>query len=282
LANRSDTLTLVVRTNSCIDGLGGASNTAELLNADSPDFRERLSLVAPDVVLHLATEYGRRQAGETKVLRANLLFPIEIFETVTSERRKVVFVNADSFFSKADPKNLPLAPYTRSKQQLLPWLEGMAVRTGSRVVNMRIEHVFGEDDAPDKFVPRVLSKLVANEPRIELSDGEQQRDFIYVDDVASAFVCVLDSLDHIEGPFTQFEVGRGEAVKVRTLVEQMKEQAGSGSELAFGAIGRNAGDQDHSCADTTKLRALGWQPRFPLEEAIGLCIRHERSKKSQA
>ncbi len=74
---------------------------------------------------------------------------------------------------------------------------------------MKIFHMYGPGDSPNKFIPWLIAQLKNNVPKIDLTAGEQTRDFIYIDDVCTAFKTVCDKMDDIPERFASFEVGTG-------------------------------------------------------------------------
>ena len=57
---------------------------------------------------------------------------------------------------------------------------------------MKVFHMFGENDAPGKFVPFIIKEIINNVPTLDLTPGNQTRDFIYVKDVVFAFEHVIN------------------------------------------------------------------------------------------
>lgn len=217
-----------------------------------------------DTVIHTATEYGRNSLSSS-IFNTNLIFPIQLIEEGLKSGLKY-FINTDSFFGKEEFKfSSYLSDYTNSKKYFLSYLFGHS--QDLKVINMRLEHVFGEFDSENKFVTSVLHQLINNKKEILLTKASQKRDFIYVDDVVGAYLKVVDNINKIEN-LTEFEIGMGESVAVSDFVKTLLEISGSNSQLNFGALPARAGEIQESKADLTKLKGIGWEVNYDLRSAI--------------
>ena len=213
-----------------------------------------------DAVIHLATNYGKGGlAAAVATLETNVRLPLQLLDIAYSTGCRL-FISTDSFFSAKKFNYRHLAEYNLTKQQFLAWGQLMSQKLSDLAfVNMRLEHVYGPNDNHDKFIPYLLCALQSGREKIELTDGLQKRDFIYVNDVVEAYVAVLANLPRAGG-FHEFEVGTGSSMSVRELVETAAALTRSSALLDFGAISQRAGEIMNSCADNRTLTQLGWQP----------------------
>ena len=117
--------------------------------------------------------------------------------------------------------------------------------------------------------------LEENIKSIDLTDCRQLRDFIYIDDVVSAFVSVIKNKEKIKELYANFDIGRGEKVTIRYFLETLKEQLKSKSYLNFGALDKRKGEEDLELinADNFSLRKLGWSVSKTLEDDIATLIK---------
>jgi CDP-paratose synthetase len=245
----------------------------ECLEVDDPRAVDKFEWSAMGALIHAATSYGRGGASSASMLRDNVLFPLTLLERLPSG---AALINTDSFFSKPSCVSEYLGPYTLCKKQLLEWLTLEDTRV---IVNMRLEHLYGPGDSMDKFIPGLVEKLLDHTRRVELTGGTQERDFVYVEDVVSAYGAVVSRLPSFSTGLTEIEVGRGETTTVRAFVELAKSVSASTSVLAFGALQMKTGEIESSCADTDALRELGWEPRWSLEEGLRECIEDVRGSR---
>jgi CDP-paratose synthetase len=219
-----------------------------------------------DVIVHAATDYGRDHSRPTSTFWANEVFPIRLLE-LAIQNRTGLFVNMDTFFNSNNAAYDHLGAYTLSKRHFQEW--GLHCATFGRIdfVNLRLFHLYGPGDGLEKFVPAMVKRCLEGD-KIDLSDGEQKRDFIHIDDAVSAIHPVLEAeLGHGHG-YSHYDVGTGISVSIKDFMKTVHRVCGNGAKLNFGALPTRKGEFQDSCADTQALRALGWEPRVELETGI--------------
>lgn len=219
-----------------------------------------------DIIVHLATCYGKNESI-SEVFGANVNFPLSLLESA-GEKSIPLFISTDSFFSKQEYSYNYLKSYIFSKKVFSGLGRLYSEEKRLRFVNMRLEHVYGPGDSPDKFVPTMVNQLKRNVESIKLTDGSQQRDFVYIDDVISAYMAVINCNQNQLKPFSEFEVGRGECISIRTFVEKLKFYLGSRSVLKFGELKGRDGEISKSCANIKALTNLGWKPHLDIDTGI--------------
>jgi nucleoside-diphosphate-sugar epimerase len=166
--------------------------------------------------------------------------------------------------------NKHLNAYALSKKQLVEWLKQKSDKI--QVINLKLEHMYGPKDDITKFVPWVLSQLKANEREIRLTKGEQFRDFIYVDDVVSAYLIALEESSSLK-EFSEFDIGTGQLVTVRSFLEQIKANyevkfGATLTKLVFGAIPYRPDEMMKVEVNNKALIDLGWKPKISIEKGI--------------
>lgn len=222
-----------------------------------------------DAVIHTATCYGRNGESATQVLEANLLYPLKLMDAAVASGVGL-FMNTDTVLDKY------LNPYALSKGQFAEWGRYFSWQKKIRFLNLKLEHFYGPGDDQSKFTTHVINSCLANLPELKLTLGEQQRDFIYIEDVVAAYLLLLDHRESFEESFVEFEVGSGAAITIRQFVETIHRLAASTTRLDFGALPYRAGEAMFSQADTSALQALGWHCRYNIETGLKLAIDQER------
>jgi CDP-paratose synthetase len=222
-----------------------------------------------DAIIHTATCYGRNNESVSEIFGCNTEFPMRLLDA--GNRAGVrIFLNTDTILDKY------LNLYALSKNQLLQWGQFFSMHEKIRFGNIRLEHFYGPNDDPSKFSAYVINSCLGNAPELRLTKGEQKRDFIYIDDVVSAYLVLLEKMDSFNSSFVEFDVGSGQSVSIREFVETVHRISASKTQLTFGALPYRAGEVMHSEADISGLQALGWHCRYGLETGLKQVIDQER------
>ncbi len=168
----------------------------------------------------------------------------------------------------------PRSPYAASKAggdlMALAYHETF----GLPIVITRGSNTFGPYQYPEKFIPLFITNAIDNEPLPLYGDGRQVRDWIYVVDHCAAIDLVLH-----KGEVGQvYNVGAGnerQNIEVARLILRL---LGKPESLIRPVADRPAHDRRYSL-DTSRLRALGWAPRYPFEAALAETVRWYRANE---
>ena len=218
-----------------------------------------------DAVIHTSTCYGRHGETPSEVFEANTGFPLRLLDAA-SATGVGIFINTDTILDKY------LNLYSLSKNQLLEWGRFFCMHNKIRFINMRLEHFYGPGDEDSKFTTHVINSCLRNVPELKLTLGEQKRDFIYIDDVVSAYLIILEKLGQFPDLFNEFHVGSGAAVSIRDFVEKVHHITGSKTQLAFGSLPYRKGEVMSSHANVEPLAKLGWFCKTNLEQGLNLVM----------
>lgn len=109
------------------------------------------------------------------------------------------------------------------------------------------------------------TRLLNNLPPVLFEDGEQTRDFSFVEDIARANLLAAES-DQLDG--LPVNVGSGAGVSIRKIAEQISDALGIHIAPEVNAEFR-PGEMRHLTSDTTRIRAAGYEPQVELAEGIG-------------
>jgi nucleoside-diphosphate-sugar epimerase len=160
----------------------------------------------------------------------------------------------------------PATVYGASKDALRRVLEA-ASADGPSLAWGRVFFVYGPGEQATRLIPSVARALIEGRPA-PCTSGEQVRDFLHVDDVASAFRALVES--ELRGPVN---VGSGDGITVRAVVEAIGRLTGRPELIELGAVTPPEGDPPSLVADPARIRdELGWRPSVGLEEGLAGAI----------
>jgi UDP-glucose 4-epimerase len=191
--------------------------------------------------------------------------------------RRVVFASSSSVYGNsgelprvetANPD--PISPYGVSKLAAERYCVSFSRVYPIETVALRYFNVFGPNQDPSSqyaaVVPRFVTAVAAGKPIPVFGDGEQRRDFTYVENVVAANLLAADS-GTATGAVVNVATGRS------TTVNELAETIGSilGRQVERKEYPQRAGDVRDSWADVSRAREiLGWEPHIDLEEGLRL------------
>jgi len=171
----------------------------------------------------------------------------------------------------------PLKPatlYGICKHSLQMLLSAFSVQTGLSSAWGRIFFLYGPYEYPDRLVPSVVRSLL-NGTMAKCSLGEQLRDFLHVQDVASAFVSILES--EICGPVN---IGSGNPIKIKDMVLMIGEKIGCIDLIDLDAIPTRPNDPILLLPNIHKLHhEIGWKPTHTISSGLSDTIEWWQSKE---
>lgn len=225
-----------------------------------------------DSIIHCATNYGRGDVDSIEILNANLILPLQLLQTGCRAGVRC-FINTDTILDKG------VNDYALSKSQFREWLGNYAQKMVC--VNVALEHFYGPLDDPTKFVSFVVKQFLDEADVIDLTLGEQKRDFIYIDDIVSAFKLIISKARTSKSGYIDYEIGTGNNISIRQFVELAKRISGNTkTQLNFGSIPYRENEVMETSVNTRGIRSLGWEPRVSLEKGLAKMISIEREART--
>lgn len=258
---------VIKRVTSKLSRLESIINQVQLYDLDQIDVKNIFQENAIDIIIHCATNYGRF-THLTDIIQANIFLPLKILQIAENYPIKT-FINADTMLDKT------VSYYSLSKKQFLDWLSFFSQKMVC--ISVALEHFYGPFDDPSKFVSKIILDLLHEVDFIDLTLGEQKRDFIYIDDVVEAFMTLIKfSLDSPSNLY-HYEVGSGKNIEIREFVQMLKTMtANKVTRLNFGILPYRENEIMESRVDISMLSRLGWRPQISLSDGLGYTIDQER------
>ena len=235
--------------------------------ADGMDFVVHQAAV-PSVQRSLSDPLGTNQANVVGTL--NLL---------ESSRRAGIrrFVYAASSSAYGDTEVLPkhedmppnpMSPYALQKFVGERYCKLYYDLYGLETVGLRYFNVFGPGQDPHSeysaVIPRFINYLLTDRPITIFGDGEQSRDFTFIENVVEANLLALGALN---AAGKMCNIGCGERITLNQLVANLEEELGIKAQVSH--LPPKLGDVRHSLADIERARAiLNYQPRVMVKEGL--------------
>ncbi len=255
-----------------------ADETGELRDAD----RLHALLVEhrPDAVFHLAAQaiVGAALESPVPTFQANIEGTWNLMEAArVAGVERVVVASSDKAYGPHD-----VLPYTEDAalQPIYPYdVSKAAADLIARsywhtyelpVAVTRFANIYGGGDLNfSRLVPETVSAVIDGRRPVIRSDGSPERDFLYAEDVARAYVAIAKALEEGKGAGEAFNAGWGKPNAVREVVELICEIAGAEVEPDIRGEGNPEGEIDRQYLDSAKIREVtGWEPRVDLRQGL--------------
>ena len=154
----------------------------------------------------------------------------------------------ESPFSECGTPMRPHTFYGRSKTALASTLEKFAEISNFSFASGKIFFLFGANESPNRLFPSVIRALLEGQPA-KTSHGNQIRDFMYVEDVAEAFVELLES--DVRGAVN---IASGKGIKLKEIIKNIAAIINKPELLRIGALPVSPDEPLEIIADITRLR----------------------------
>jgi CDP-glucose 4,6-dehydratase len=268
----------------------GIANEVELLEADLRDSHAiDWAVDGSDAVFHLGAEtiVANAKASPRATFETNVLGTWNVMEACREhEVGQVVVASSDKAYGESEQlpyrEDHPLRAahtYEASKAAADILARSYWAGYGLPVAVTRFANVFGGGDLNfSRLVPEAVSAVLDGRRPVLRSDGTPQREFLYVEDAAGAYLAIADALAAGSGCGEAFNAGGGEPHAVSEILRLIAELAGGGQEPEIRGAGNPDGEIDRQCVDSTKLRELtGWRPAVGLREGLRRTIEWYRA-----
>ena len=231
-----------------------------------------------DYVLHQAAvpSVQRSVLDPVGTHRSNVTATLNLLENSRKVGvRRFVYAASSSAYGDTEvlpkseemPAN-PLSPYALQKWVGERYCKLYHELYGLETVSLRYFNVFGPGQDPyseySAVIPKFTTKLLAKEPITVYGDGEQSRDFTYIDNVIQANLLALRAPN---APGEVCNIGCGQRVSLNQLIQILEELLKVRAQVTYAPA--KQGDVRHSLADITKAtRVLGYVPETEIEEGL--------------
>ena len=239
-----------------------------------------LARTRPDVVFHLAAQTIVPTAVDSpaETFDVNVRGTWTILEACrANDVGAVVFASSDKAYGAHDELPyteefalMPTAPYEASKAAADLIARSYWDSFGLPVAVTRFANVYGGGDVNfSRLVPETVSAALDGRAPVLRSDGSPVRDLLYVEDAATAYRAIADSLVAGKGAGMAFNAGGERPYSVLEIVETITRLAGTGVEPEIRGEGNPEGEIEAQYVDSSRLRELtGWRPSFSLEDGL--------------
>ncbi|MGH8988507.1 MAG: GDP-mannose 4,6-dehydratase [Acidimicrobiales bacterium] len=265
---------------------GGRALTIHQLDIRLPETSDLIVRRRPAVIFHLAAQVDVRVSVAQPLFDAdvNVLGSLRVLEGArTAGTKRVVFAaSGGTLYGEPDAATLPLreshphrplSPYGVAKKAVMGYLVAYRELYGLEFAALALGNVYGPRQDPHGeagVVAIFAGALVSGRPVTIFGDGEQTRDYVYVDDVVDAF----DRAANKDGGVV-CNIGTGAGTSVNELLRTMARAAGVEPQVRH--VASRPGEILRSALDPSRAAAhLGWRPWTSLEQGCAVVVEAAR------
>lgn len=222
-----------------------------------------------EAVFHLAAIPSVPLSWEEsyRTQRSNEVSTLALLEAcLDNDVRKIIFSSSSAVYADLHEQS----PYSIGKLTSEKYIQLFSARYGLEAVCLRYFNVYGpRQDASNPYsgvISLFIEKMLKGEPPTIFGDGEQTRDFVYVQDVVQANIKALESKIR----FGAFDVGSGTSYTINTIVSELNKLLGKNIKPIHREGRREIKTSSSNISDTVK--DLGYLPVFPLARGLATML----------
>jgi len=272
-----------------------AAGTGEIIGWRSSDLdlRDRdatmdaITQAKPDIVIDAAARVGGIMANSTypvEFMKDNLLIQTNVMDAAhASDVNRLLFLGSSCIYPRHATQPIresslmtgPLEPtnqaYAMAKISGIFYIEAFRTQYGRHWISAMPTNLYGPRDNFDLQSSHVLPAFIRRFHEAKLTGassvtvwgtGAPRREFLHVDDLARACMLLLESYDDAQ----TINVGLGDDMPIRELAETVAAVIGFGGTIEWDSAKPDG--MPRKLLDTSRINALGWQPRIGLREGV--------------
>ncbi|MGC8621944.1 MAG: NAD-dependent epimerase/dehydratase family protein [Caldisphaera sp.] len=269
-------LGITLRTFSDITKIKHNMKFLDIFYVDKLDVDNIISKFKPDIIIHLATYYKNEHLYDDieKMIYSNIIFPTKILDSMVKNKVKY-FINTGTFSeyfidksmintnTKLSPRNL----YSASKVSFEELLKFYVTNYDLNAITLKLFAPYGYRDNPKKLIPYLIISAIEGK-EAEATLGNQKWDYVYVKDIAKAYLKGIEYILDNRKMYDVFNIGTGEAHNVREIADIIN-SFGNKLKVKWGAIPYRKNEIFYARADIThSINTLRWQPEYILKDGL--------------
>ena len=231
---------------------------------------------SPDYIINLASivTAERNFALFDGLISSNLKVLLNLYERFKNDKKLKLFIqfgSSEEYGNEGSPfketmRECPNSPYALVKQLTVNTALMLHSNYGFPAMVVRPGNLFGKYQNPYKFIPYVIQQLKANAP-LNVTPCEQKRDFIYAEDFAWCIEQIIKNHNKAVGEI--INVGSGESISLKSIIEICKNHIGSSSEINFGALPYRENEvMDLRCDEEKLSKTINHEIKFNITNRL--------------
>jgi UDP-glucose 4-epimerase len=241
-----------------------------------------------DEVWHLAANPDVRAAlKDTKIdINQNILLTHNVLEAMrVNDVKKIFFTSSSTVYGEANkiptPENysplMPISLYGSTKLACEALISSYCKTFDLNGIVFRLANIVGPKSTHG-IIHDFINKLMRNPVELEiLGDGNQRKSYLYIDDCIDAMITASENLKE---KFDVYNVGSEDWITVKEIAKIVCEKLKVNPEFKFTGEERGwKGDVPKMLLDISKIKKIGWKPKYNSKDAIEITVENMVSMK---
>lgn len=235
-----------------------------------------ISAIGPDCVIHLAGNKSRDDSKSRFSYDANVSISLNVIEACLAlpKLQKFVFLGSCDEYGLSDhafdekQQEMPVNNYGLAKLAITKLLYGLSKSCQFPSVVLRPTVIYGPNQGNEMFIPSLIGALLAGKD-FPMTDGDQYRDFIYVDDVVEAINAAIQADQLPSG--SVINIGSGHSCRVKDVALLLANLIDPNAikHLRFGVVPYRPNEIMNYAANIGRAqKLLGWVPKTTLDDGL--------------
>ncbi len=231
-----------------------------------------------DLIIHLATKYVKSHETSQDIrdmIETNITYPSQLLD-LSAKYKVNKFINTGTCFEykpttkkiREEDKNEAHNYYAATKLAFEEILKFYVNVCKIKAVTLKLFYPYGEKDNK-KLISLIISSLLANKP-LNITKGEQEINYTYVDDIADAYIksiYYLDSNKYCD--YEHFNIGIDKTSKLKDIVNYLEEITGKKGIIKLGALPYPVNEIMYfNCYNEKAREKLGWRPKTDIKTGL--------------
>lgn len=273
LASKNKKVNILVRNKKLNWRLNDIASKLTIFESDltNPSLSKVINRIKPDVIFHLAA-YGTlpHQVDVNQMININIRGTLNLINAVKKHKFKL-FINTGSsseYGVKPQPMqesdlSLPINDYGITKAAATMFCVKIAQTEKLPIITFRLFSPYGYFEEKNRLIPSTILSIL-NRKAVKLTSSDSVRDFIFIDDVISAY---MKAIEIESAPGEIFNIGSGKETNIGKIIKIILKDVDYEVKINWGAVQKQKRQVEphHWQANITKAkRILGWQPQNDL------------------
>jgi UDP-glucose 4-epimerase len=263
--------------------VGSGLNHEQIDVADEESLYGAMERIMPDMIFHLAADINRERGVDhfQGLVNTNILGLLNLLRSMVRldcKAHTVISGTADEYGInsvpfKEDMREKPCSPYAFTKVAATHLAQTFCRLYSLPLVVLRPTIAYGPKQKDNMFIPSMIKALRLNE-EFKMTEGEQTRDFVFIEDLIEAYMKTGLLADKLAGEV--INIGSGKPYKIKEVAKMIEKMMGKDNLVRYGALPARHQEISDYYSDIRKAKKLlNWEPRTGLEDGLHKTIQQE-------